>query len=141
MKTKFLLPFVVVLLFGSSCDDSNDSNDTISEDPLAGVWHLKNVSGGIQGIDLDYDQGDVSWNFMMDESTLEVESNILTDGPKSINQGLLKGIYAVEFDEQQSIRTLVILGAKFRVLEIDEKSTLVIDDGVAADGFVRTFER
>ncbi len=141
MKAKFLLLFVAVLFFGLSCDDPNDSNDTIPQDPLAGVWHLKNVSGGIQGIDLDYDQGDVSWNFIMDESTLEVESNILTDGPKSIYQGLLKGIYAVGFDEQDTTRTLQILGAKFRVLEIDEKSTLVIDDGVAADGFIRTFER
>lgn len=135
MKEKLLVLCLSVLLFAVSC---NDHDETITQDSLEGIWHLNNVSGGIQGIDLDYDQGDVVWNFTMAESSVKVESTILTNGPKSIYQGLISGTYAIGFEEQDATRTMLIDGIKFRILEI-QSTTLILDDGVAADGFVRRF--
>ena len=136
MKAKLI--FLLVIL--TCCTSCSDTDDTIPQDPLEGVWYLKNVYGGIQGIDLDYDVGDVVWNFAMDQSTLRVETTFLTTGPKSIYKGLDSGKYTVGFDKQDTIRTIRIEGVRFQVLQIDQ-SNLVLDDGLAADGFVRRFVR
>lgn len=136
MKVKFIF----LLVFLAWCASCSDTDDTIPQDPLEGVWHLKNVYGGIQGIDLDYEVGDVVWNFAMDQSTLRVETTFLTTGPKSIYKGLDSGRYTLGFEKQDTTRTILIEGIKYRVLEIDQ-TDLVLDDGLAADGFVRRFVR
>lgn len=57
----------IILLISLAWSASfSDTDDSIPQDPHEGEEHSKNVSGGIQGIYLDYDRDDVIWNFILD---------------------------------------------------------------------------
>jgi len=65
-----LLLFLGLVLF-TSC--SNDDDNSTELESLNGIWNVKNISGGIAGIDNRYETGIITWTF--DNQTLTVENN------------------------------------------------------------------
>ena len=101
---------------------------------------MKNVSGGLQGINIDYSLGEVKWTFNPSNSTLIVENIIDSTGPKDIYAGHNSGTYNYEIRQDGEINTLFIDDVKRGVIILID-SELKIDDGLAADGFIAEFER
>jgi len=134
---KLSLLIILSLVFFTNCSNNDDSNQTES---LNGTWNLKNVSGGLQGINIDYTQGEVEWNFNLENNTLIVENNIITTGPEDIYAGLDSGTYNIEIEQNGGTQTLFINDTERGVI-ILLNTNLKIDDGVAADGFITEFER
>lgn len=139
MRTKI---FGVLLFIGlgllSSC--SSDDDNSVSNETIDGVWHLKNVSGGLTGVDLDYTIDEVKWIFNEGNKTLLVENNIMTTGPKDIHAGLDSGTYTYSIEVNNDTKTLKINDNIQGILTIT-KGNLKIDDGVVADGFLKEFVR
>lgn len=130
---------IICLLFSffiSSCH--SDDNET-AQNELFSSWTLKNVSGGLLGLNIDYTQEEVTWTFTQDN--LQVVNNIITAGPEDIYAGHETGTYnySIELDSNDQ-EVLFIEGVERGVLNIDN-NTLYIDDGIAADGFMSTFEK
>lgn len=112
----------------------------VPADSVLGTWNLKKVYGGLQGINIDYSQGDVIWTFDFQNNTLTVENNITTTGPEDIHAGLDTGTYEFNIQQNGQVISLFIEGIKKGDLYIDDDK-LSIDDGLAADGFVTVFVR
>ena len=132
---------ILFLFFGFGLFTSCSSNDEIDqENTIDGTWNLKTVYGGLQGVNIDYNQGDVIWNFDLQTNTLIVENYIMTTGPENIHSGLQSGSYDIEITQTEEIQTLFIDGTKRGVLILLDDN-LKIDDGLEADGFMTEFER
>lgn len=138
MKSKILTLIVIlsIVLF-TNCSNDDDSNQT---ETINGIWNLKNVSGGLQGINIDYNEGDVKWDFNLENNTLVVENNILTTGPEDIYAGLDSGTYTIKIEKNGETETLFVEDTKRGVL-ILLNTNLKIDDNLAADGLITEFER
>lgn len=125
-----------VVLF-TNCKSKDDS---IQIEDLNGIWNLKNVSGGLQGINIDYARGEVKWNFILESNTLIVENNIVSTGPADIYAGLDSGTYTIEIEQDGETSTLFINDVKRGVI-IFLNDNLILDDGLDTDGFLTEFER
>ncbi|WP_439128528.1 hypothetical protein [Polaribacter sp.] len=134
---KLSLLMVLVITLFASCNINDNSTQT---ETLNGNWNLKNVSGGLQGINIDYSEGEVEWNFNLENNTLTIENNIITTGPKDIYAGLDSGTYNIEIKQNGNTEILFINDTERRVI-ILLNSNLKIDDGIAADGFITEFQR
>ena len=90
MKPKLLiLLFFVSSLLLVSCNKSDDDGGDAAT--LNGIWHLKNVSGGFVGVDVDYDRGEIVWNFNLTTGVLSVENNLEETDPDYAYSGLETG--------------------------------------------------
>ena len=134
-KLGLIMFLAVVLTTSCKTDDHIIHNKTLN-----GIWNLKNVSGGLQGINIDYSRGEVIWDFDLENSTLSIENNIISTGPEDIYAGLESGTYSIEIEQNGEIQTLFINGKERGVLILLD-STLKIDDGIALDGFITEFVR
>lgn len=133
-----VLSLLLILSIGLFMNCSNDV--TSQTETLNGIWNLKNVYGGLQGLNINYDEGDVKWNFNLKNSTLIVENNIITTGPEDIYAGLNSGTYSFKIEQNSDTKTLFINDTKIGVI-ILTRNNLKIDEGLASDGFVTEFER
>jgi hypothetical protein len=135
-----LLPLLLIstLVLTTSC--KKDDDDTNQPATISGNWNLKNVSGGFAGIDIDYTAGQVIWNFNLETQILTVQNNIITIGPEDIYAGFESGTYDFEIQENEDTKALLVDGADIGdVILLDD--VLQLDEGVAVDGFMKTFER
>ncbi len=132
-----LLLILSVCLF-TNCNSDADSDQT---ETLNGVWNLKNVRGGLQGINIDYSLGDVVWNFDLENTTLVVENTIVTTGPEDVYAGLDSGTYNIQIVQNNETEILFIDDVERGVIVLMNGTTLKIDDDLAADGFTTEFER
>ena len=137
IKNLSLLMILSLMLFTSCNKEDDDSNQT---DTLNGIWNLKNVSGGFVGVDIDYSQGEVKWDFNLGNNTLIVENNIMTTGPEDIYAGLDSGTYEIRIEENEEIESLFIDDTKKGII-ILLNDNLKIDDNFTSDGFITEFER
>lgn len=136
MRSKICI-FLVVATVLIAC--KNDDL-TPKENPISGVWNLKNVSGGFAGVNIDYTKGEVIWNFKPESKELIIEKNIETTGPESIYADLESGTYSYEIITDSDTQTLYINNTKRGHIFI-EKENLFIDDGIDADGFIAEYEQ
>ncbi|AXO79974.1 hypothetical protein DZC78_06095 [Olleya aquimaris] len=134
---KLSLLMVLSLVFLTSC---NNDDDSTQPETLNGIWNLSKVWGGLQGINIDYNQGEVKWDFNLNNNTLTVENNLVTTGPEYIYAGLESGTYDIEIIQSGETETLYIDNNERGVLILTENN-LKIDDGLAADGFIRELKR
>lgn len=72
----FLIGFV-------SCDD--DKNTTVNK--IEGIWNLRNVSGGIAGVDTNFDFGVILWQFRSDSGELLVDNRNSAGGYDGLESG------------------------------------------------------
>lgn len=138
MKIRILiLTLVCSISFFTNCsnDDAPDASETFN-----GIWNLKNVSGGFQGVNVDYKRGVVKWNFNLKKNTLIVENNTVTTAPEDVYAGISSGTYDIEIKQNGDIHTLFINDTE-RGIIILLNTNLKIDDGLGFDGFVTEFER
>jgi len=126
------------LVFFTNCNQDNDSNRI---ETISGIWNLKNVSGGLQGINIDYNPGEVEWHFNLDTNILTVENNSIAAGLKDIYAGLDSGTYSIKVEQNGETKTLFINNTELGVLIFTSTTNLKIDEGLAADGFIKEFER
>jgi hypothetical protein len=138
MKPKLLmLLFFATSLLLVGCNKSEDDGEDTAA--LSGIWHLNNVSGGFAGVDVDYNRGEVIWNFNLSTGTLSVENNLDQSDPNYAYAGLDTGNYDFQISEVNGIEVLMIEGTDNGEY-IVTSTTLTIDDR-PADGFLKTFER
>ncbi len=136
MKTKILL--ILIIGFIGPFISCERNNDLINEPTIDGTWSLKNVSGGLIGINIEYNEGDVYWIFSKNEGTLVVENSIDSTGPKNIFSGLTSGTYNFKIQYESDLAVLYINDLKRGFLIIEEDS-FTMNDGIAADGFITLF--
>jgi hypothetical protein len=134
--TKLSLAVLVITAFACKKTIETPPNEIT----LNGNWNMKNVSGGLMGLNLDYNPGEVIWNFNTSTNELLVTNNILTTGPKSIYARFQSGTYNYFTIANNSMEQLYVDSALIGVITIGP-STLNLDDGVAADGFMTVFEK
>jgi len=121
----------LMLLVGCSSDDD------IEKDLIDGVWDVRNISGGFAGINDDYPQGIIIWNFNTRKSELTVTNNNATN---TIYDGFESGKYPYSILRIDKALYLEIDGHEFGGMVISQNE-LVIDQnktstGSGADGFV-----
>ena len=139
MKSKILV-LLVVGFCGviSSCNNDDSIQATI----INGTWNLKNISGGLAGINDDYNQGIIKWIFDSQALTLTVENN---NSQNTIYDGFESGIYSYSILESGGNSYLIVEDIEFGGFAITENN-LVIDQnkttaGSGADGFIIELER
>lgn len=118
----------------------NNDDDTTPVETISGTWKMQNVSGGLQGVDIDYREGDVDWTFDTNSQTVRVENRILTTGPEDIYDGPETGSYPYEV-EQLGQTQILYLDEEVMGGIILSGSTLTIDSGSDVDGLVTIFVR
>lgn len=144
MKSSVFFSLSFALLLFASCDNEADPTQElviqeIQEQEIQETWNLKNVNGGMIGLNIDYNSGEVIWTFQESTNKLIIQNNIESTGPEDIYAGLDSGTYDYEILEDNESQVLYIDGSLRGVLLITN-STLTIDDGIAADGYITSFE-
>ena len=135
MKTTF---YILVLMLSTLSCNSDDDTEQNSEPTLNGSWSLVNVTGGLAGIDDDFETGLIIWDFNQDNLELTVTNNNTVN---VIYDGFPTGTYDYEiFTETNGEMSVVINTVSYRVTTL-ASSQLVIDEGIVADGFLLTFIR
>ncbi|HET8810467.1 MAG TPA: hypothetical protein VFM65_09420 [Flavobacteriaceae bacterium] len=122
----------LVLFFGCFAGCDNSDND-IDDPTIYGSWNLMNISGGFAGVDNDFERGTIIWTFDGNSSELVVENN----NTEEVIDGLDSGTYMFSISGSD---TLFVEGGRFGVYTVS-KTQLIIDQGVASDGFLLKFER
>jgi len=139
MKWKILV-LLVVGFCGviASCND----DDSTQASTINGTWNLKNISGGLAGINDAYNQGIIKWVFDSQALTLTVENN---NSQNTIYDGFESGIYSYSILESGGDSYLIAEDIEFggytvteNNLIIDQNKTLI---GTGADGFIIELER
>ena len=138
MKSIFATIFALTIILITSC--THDSNSSELSDSLDGRWNLSNVSGGFAGVDIDYEQGLVSWNFNPGTLILTVENSVINNGPQSTFLPVQSGDYAYIVLEFNGNKYLTIEGVgiyengEFGRFEINEAGDMIIDQGESSEG-------
>ena len=139
MKSKILV-LLVVGFCGviASCND----DDSTQPSTINATWNLKNISGGLAGINDDYNQEIIKWNFDSQALTLTVENN---NSQNIIYDGFESGVYSYSILESGRNSYLIIEDKEFggytlteNNLKIDQNKT---STGSGADGFIIELER
>lgn len=124
----------------SNCSTNNEESTT--PDEVAFLWHLVGVTGGIAGIDEQFDVNTIVWNFDDVNQTLVIDNKNTDD---SLEDSLDSGTYAFSVLSEGSLTYLLVDGTEIGSFEINSNS-LTIDQnftssGTVTDGFIYTFTR
>lgn len=141
MKHYIIIAFCCLITL-TNC--SVNSNDDSTQQVFITYWHLRNVSGGIAGVDIDFELNDIVWNFDEINGELMVNNTNTND---AIEDGLNSGTYTFSVEQNETNRFLIIDSNEFGGFTISQTQLqLIIDQnitstGSGADGFVYTFQR
>ena len=139
MKSKILV-LLVVGFCGAIASCNND--DSIQATTINGTWNLKNISGGLAGINDDYNQGIIKWIFDSQALTLTVENN---NSKNTIYYGFESGIYSYSILESGGNSYLIVEDTEFGGYTLTENNLMIDQNktstGSGADGFVIALER
>jgi len=127
--------YILLLILATNCQNSDDTlNHT---DILYGSWNLKNISGGITGINNDFESQLIFWSFNSDNSILTVTNN---NSDTTINDGLETGTYKYLIQATNGQSFLFINDSEFGNITIFGNELIInqniITDGNGADGFI-----
>lgn len=133
---KFLTSAFFILLL-TSCSLSNDNNSQY----VRTEWHLKNVTGGIDGVSNDFNLNTVIWTFNEVLGTLNIENN---NTNAELEDGFDTGNYTYSLIDNGNNSFIIINQTEFGSLTLsnnqmtinqNEKST-----GTGADGYIYKFQ-
>jgi len=132
MKKFLLILIICSLCLSSSCDNDKANSKTES-------WFLVNISGGIAGINEDFEKGIIVWTFNEEDSLLTVEN---TTGSTN---GFESGTYTYSILNTNGKRYLIVENNEIGGM-ITSENQLTIDQnmqsgGSGADGFILKFEK
>ncbi|MEH6534780.1 MAG: hypothetical protein V7719_00195 [Psychroserpens sp.] len=134
-KYMYLLVFA---LFAFACNNDDDSSPNNDEFMLNGPWSLINVSGGFAGIDDDYENGLIIWDFNLETQEVTVTN---TNVELVIYDGLPTGTYDYSIETITGSNALIVINNQNLAVATLTSTILVLDEGVAADGFLLSFTR
>jgi hypothetical protein len=147
MKLKFYIVLAITFLTFSCSVDNNDGLE-MDEARVVQIfqWHLVNVSGGFQGVDLDFEMDTVVWIFNIDAAgsgTLIIDNN---NTDTDAEDGLDTGSYSVSIPVYDTQSILLVDGNEFGGLLTPTEDDLIVNqnitsEGTGNDGFVYTFKR
>ncbi|MEC3908859.1 hypothetical protein VOI54_17660 [Tamlana sp. 2201CG12-4] len=138
MKYLFIIICLITLTSCSISDDTPDNEVSITQ------WSLINVSGGLAGINTDFESGIIVWRFNNLDGTLSVLNN---NDDNSLEDGLDSGTYNHLFIEKDEDLFLTIDGIEYGLVTISEDTeTFILNQnitstGSGADLFIYTFEK
>lgn len=137
MKSVYLYLVIYILFLSCSNDDDSNTNDDFL---LNGQFSLVNVSGGLLGIDDDFEIGLIIWDFDGNNWILTVDNN---NTANSVCDGLPSGTYNYQILTTTGENDyLVIDGMNLSYgITSSESAELILDEGVALDGFLLSFNR
>ncbi|WP_242206371.1 hypothetical protein [Aestuariivivens insulae] len=141
MKKSIIYLLAIILGITTSCSVNSDDNQDLQN--YKSLWHLRNVSGGVSGVNDDFELETIVWSFDETTATLTVENNN-TDDTKE--DALDSGTYSYSLAQVASRNYLSIDGTEVGELTFSSQNTMVIDEnelstGSASDGFKYTFQR
>ncbi|TYA89165.1 hypothetical protein [Seonamhaeicola marinus] len=142
MKRSILIIGVFFLLI-SSCSLENDNSNEPTQITLK-HWNLINVSGGVAGVDVDFNVGDIIWNYDQFNNLLYVENSNTDD---TLIDGLDTGTYDFYLIESNSKVYTILDVNEFGEIYTSETDTTILtinqnnlSTGSITDGFVYTFK-
>lgn len=148
MKIKFLIPITFLFLcFGCSVDSNDNTQDFKQETAQVFQWHLINVSGGLVGVDIDYDMDTIIWVFDVDSvgsGSIEIQNNNTDD---TLEDAFDTGVYSVSIPVYDTQSILFVNGDEFAGVLTPTDDDLVLNTNITSrgnigsDGFVYTFKR
>ncbi len=131
----FIIFLLVVALGCSGDDDTSDDNETTLLG-LDGKWNMSNVSGGFLGVDHDFQDGLITWEFNESaKKVIIVNSNTDT----TIEDSLPSDTYDYTVVEFLSNLEITIGNKNLGNLEITSNSFTISEP--FKDGFQFTFTR
>ena len=137
---KYTLLILLISFF--TLTNCSTNNDNTQPDVIAVYWSLTNTTGGLAGVNDNFDKGEIKWVFNELTETLIVENDNTDDTKQS---GLDSGNYAYSLLEVGLNSFLIIeseeagrLTVTTNKLIIDENQT---SQGDLNDGFIYTFTR
>jgi hypothetical protein len=118
------------------------NNELVQPTTINGTWNLMNISGGLTGINNDYDQGIIKWIFDSHALTLTVENNNFQN---TTYDGFVSGIYSYSILESVSNSYIIVENTEIGGYTVTDNN-LTIDQnktstGSAADGFIMKLNR
>ena len=128
MKSKILV-LLVVGFCGVIASCNND--DSIQATTINGTWNLKNISGGLAGINDDYDQGIIKWVFDSQALTLTVENN---NSQNTFYDGFESGIYSYSILESGGNSYLFVEDTEFGGYTFTENNLLLDQNKISTGG-------
>lgn len=136
----FLSVFSLVFLCFTSCSVDNATTEALPH-PISGVWNLKNVSGTIAGVNIDYTLGQVQWDFSTTSNSLDITKNIATTGPEDVYGGRETGTYTYEIQLNDASQVLYIDGIEIGVIAFGNNVLEISTGPDVADGVTYRYER
>lgn len=142
---KLVLVLSIILINVTSCSLSDDSNNNEPVIITINEWNMINVTGGVSGVDHDFQIGDIVWVFDNNNSILNINNN---NENADLEDGLDSGNYNLFFHEHNEDLFLIVEGVEFGEIKIsgDDNDDMTIDQnslstGTGSDGYVYTFKR
>ncbi|SDG71733.1 hypothetical protein [Winogradskyella thalassocola] len=134
MKTIFNILTLMLLILSCNSDDDAQQNPAPT---LNATWSLVNVTGGLAGVNDDFESGTITWHFNNEPSEITVTNN---DTSNAIHSGYPSGIYSYEVVTTSNDTTVVIENTDLRVISLTTNQ-LILDEGMVSDGFQYTFSK
>ena len=148
MTNKFFLLLTCFFIL-TNCSLDNDIIEDLQEYDLE--WHLIGVTGGIAGVDLQFDLDTIIGVFDNGGDNNDADNdNILTivnNNTDDTKEDFLdSGTYIYSITQETNGNYITIEGTEFGEVTFPTTTTLLIDTnelstGSGADGFVYTFQR
>ena len=142
MKTRLTFSIIMTFCLMSFISCSN-SDDSIQTPIIDGTWNLRNVGGGLNGIDDDYEQGIIKWVFNSPSGFLITIENNNLQNPNY--DGFESGIYNYSILEKDGNFYLVIEGSEFGSYILSESDLILnkneTSHGNGADEYILKFEK
>lgn len=126
-------------LTNCSLDSDNNSQPQVTRV----LWNLKNVSGGVAGVNNDFTSGKIVWEFNTATSTVTVSNTNNTD----VEDGLSTGTYSFSVTKVGNIEYLTISSNEVGSLKFTTNDTVLIinqnekSTGTGTDGYIYTFDK
>lgn len=129
----YLFVFTLVAFACNNEDDGAPNNDS----PFEGQWSLVNVSGGLAGVDEDFEMGLITWDFDIETQELTITNT----NTASVFSGFPTGVYDFQVLTNGEMSSLILEDSFSMVITTLTNNQLILDEGVAADGFLYTFAK
>tara|TARA_R110002049_G_scaffold85844_6_gene218287 strand:+ start:14442 stop:14876 length:435 start_codon:yes stop_codon:yes gene_type:complete len=139
MKRNFLITFSFLFILTNCSIDNKDEN---AQQVALSFWYLINTSGGLAGVDDQFELDTVVWFFDEINGTVTVENN---NTEETKQDGLDSGTYPFSILTDGGEDFIIIDGNELGKILINQ-TNFVIDQnktsqGDLADGFIYTFQR
>lgn len=135
MKLKPIIYIILIFAF-ASCSLNSENNPQV----VRSEWHLRNVSGGLSGVNNDFEFNTVIWTFNESLESINVENN---NTNPAIEDGFDTGTYSYSLMDDGDHIFISIEDNEIGSLTFTSNE-LVIDqnltsNGSVADGYIYTF--